>query len=78
MTQVILPNLRQFSFRGASAYLELLVTRISAPVLNELHIILFNQLSFKFPVPRLSQFMHTSENLGSGLLGSISSVMDFF
>jgi hypothetical protein len=61
MTQVTLPNLRQFEFRGTSAYLEGLVARISTPALSILRVELFNQLTFT--VPRLLQFMHISENL---------------
>ncbi|KAI0249391.1 hypothetical protein BJV78DRAFT_1155864 [Lactifluus subvellereus] len=60
MTHVTLPNLRRFSFKGVSAYLELLA-RIRAPVLSNLDIVLFNQLTFT--VPRLLQFMVTSEIL---------------
>jgi hypothetical protein len=56
-----LPNLRWFAFTGVSAYLEGLVSRISAPSLSILRVYLFNQLSFT--VPRLLQFMKTSENL---------------
>jgi hypothetical protein len=56
-----LPNLRRFVFIGTSAYLEGLVARISTPSLNTLHVNLFNQLSFT--VPRLLQFIQTSENL---------------
>jgi hypothetical protein len=58
---ITLPNLRWFVFHGVSAYLEILVARISAPSLNTLHVYLCNQLSF--PVPRLLQFMQTSQNL---------------
>ncbi|KAI0245518.1 hypothetical protein BJV78DRAFT_1287661 [Lactifluus subvellereus] len=61
MTQVTLPNLHWFSFTGVSAYLEGLLAQISAPVLNNLQIYLFNQLTFT--VPRLLQFMGTSETL---------------
>jgi hypothetical protein len=56
-----LPNLRWFSFRGTATYLERLVAQISAPSLNKLHVYLFNQLSFTFPL--LLQFMQSSENL---------------
>ncbi|KAI0255453.1 hypothetical protein BJV78DRAFT_674038 [Lactifluus subvellereus] len=59
MTHVTLPNLRWFSFKGVSAYLEGLLARISVPVLSNLTIMLFNQLTFT--VPRLLQFMNTSE-----------------
>jgi hypothetical protein len=58
---VNLPNLRSFSFRGVSAYLEGLLSRITAPVLNTLVLHFFNQLTFT--VPHLLQFMQTSKNL---------------
>ena len=60
-TQVNLPNLRQFRFRGVTAYLEALVRRITAPSLNKLEILFFEHLTFS--VPHLLQFMHTTENL---------------
>jgi hypothetical protein len=57
-----LPNLRWFVFHGASAYyLDGLVAWITAPSLSFLHVKFFNQLSFT--VPRLLQFMKTSESL---------------
>jgi hypothetical protein len=59
--QIPLPNLRWLMFTGVSAYLEGLVSRISAPSLSILHIDLFNQLPFTFS--HLLQFMKTSENL---------------
>jgi hypothetical protein len=43
-TRSVLPALTQFEFRGVSEYLEDLVTRINAPLLDELYIIFFNQL----------------------------------
>ena len=61
MTRVTLPNLRWFRFQGTSAYLESLVARISAPSLCMLRVHLSNQLSFT--IPRLLQFMQTSENV---------------
>jgi hypothetical protein len=61
MTHVNLPNLRVFAFQGVSAYLEGLLSRINAPVLNIFHVHLFNQLTFT--VPHLLQFTQTSENL---------------
>ncbi|KAI0253716.1 hypothetical protein BJV78DRAFT_162163 [Lactifluus subvellereus] len=60
IAHITLPNLRMFSFKGVSAYLEGLI-RISTPVLSELHIVLFNQMTFT--VPRLLQFVDTSEIL---------------
>ena len=60
-THITLPNLRLFWFRGVSAYLEALVCRITTPRLETLQIRLFNQLTFS--VPRLLQFMNTTESL---------------
>ena len=61
LDMIILPNLRWFVFRGVSVYLEALVSRISAPSLNNLHLYFVNQLSFT--VPRLLQLIQASENL---------------
>jgi hypothetical protein len=61
-TNVTLPHLRLFSFRGVSAYLEGLLSRISAPSLNSLDVQFFNQLTFS--VPCLLHFMQTSGGLG--------------
>jgi hypothetical protein len=62
MIIVTLPNLRWFVFHGASAYyLDGLVAWITAPSLSFLHVKFFNQ--FSFTVPRLLQFMKTSESL---------------
>ena len=58
---ITLPVLRLFWFRGISAYLEALVCRIMTPCLEDLDIQLFKQLTFS--VPRLVQFMNTTENL---------------
>ena len=60
-THVTLANLRQFLFRGVTAYLEALVRRVTAPSLKKLEISFFEQLTFF--VPLLPQFMHTTENL---------------
>jgi hypothetical protein len=56
-----LPNLRRFVFHGVSAYLEELVARISAPSLSTFRVYLCHQISST--IPRLLQFMQTSENL---------------
>ena len=58
---VTLPRLRLFSFRGVSAYLEALLTRITAPVLNTLALHLFNQLTFT--APYLLRFLQLTENI---------------
>ena len=64
VTRTTLPNLRVFFFRGVSAYLDGLLARISAPLLQSLHIRLYNQLTFT--VPHLLQFMGRTENLRFG------------
>src|SRR5713226_131836 len=61
MTHVPLPNLREFIFQGSSAYMEAVVRRITTPLLEKLEIVFFNQLTFT--IPRLLQFMNTTENL---------------
>jgi hypothetical protein len=61
MTPVTLPNLRRFRLRGVGAYLEALLHRITAPHLEKLQIEFYNQLTFS--VPRLLQFMNTTEKL---------------
>ena len=58
---ITLPSLRFFWFRGVSAYLEVVVCRITTPRLEVLSIRLFMELTFS--VPRLMQFMNTTENL---------------
>ena len=60
-THVTLPNLRQFLFRGVTAYLEAVVRRVTAPRLEKLEINFFEHLTFS--VPLLLQFMHITENL---------------
>jgi hypothetical protein len=60
MTHITLPDLRWFEFRGASAYMEGVVCRLTAPRLEKLHIWFFKQLSFS--VPCLLQFMNTASN----------------
>ena len=57
-THVTLPNLRQFSFMGVSAYLEAVVRRITTPRLEKLSIGFYKQLMFS--IPRLGQFMDTT------------------
>ena len=60
-TPVTLPNLQVFLFQGVSVYLEALVHRITTPRLEKICIYFFNQLTIS--VPRLRQFMGTSETL---------------
>jgi hypothetical protein len=59
-THVALPNLRLFMFKGVSAYLEALLPQMTTPLLEELYVQFFNQLTFS--VPCLLQFLNTTEN----------------
>jgi hypothetical protein len=61
IVHVTLPNLRWFGFRGVSAYLEALLPLITAPLLEKLQILFFNQLTFS--VPHLLEFIRSAENL---------------
>jgi hypothetical protein len=61
MTHVALPNLRFFAFQAASAYSEAVLSRITAPRLENFQIGYFKQLTFS--VPQLLQFMGRTENL---------------
>ena len=61
MTHISLPNLRSFAFAGVTAYLEALLPRMAVPLLKQLEIIFFNQVTFS--VPHLLQFISTKENL---------------
>ena len=54
-TYALLPSLTWLKFQGASEYAEDLVARINAPLLNYLHIALFNQPIFD--TPHLFQFV---------------------
>jgi hypothetical protein len=59
--QVTLPNLRRFKFWGNSGYLETLLPHMTTPLLQMLIVYFFNQLTFS--IPRLLQFMITTEHL---------------
>jgi hypothetical protein len=58
-TPVTLPGLKYFRFKGVSAYLELLVAQIMAPLLGQLDITLFNQIAFA--LPHLSHLVNITE-----------------
>ena len=51
----VLPSLNVFHFKGATEYLEELVTCIDTPQLDQLHITFFNQIDFH--CPRLARFI---------------------
>jgi hypothetical protein len=54
-TRIVLPALTHFEFHGASEYLEGLVARTDAPLLDSICITFFHQLIFD--IPQLAQFM---------------------
>jgi hypothetical protein len=60
-TRSALPALTYFSFEGVSEYLEDLVARVDAPLLNTLHITFFHQLIFD--TPQLAQFLARTPNI---------------
>lgn len=66
-----LPSLTSFNFRGTSEYLEDLVAKIDAPLLNEVNISFFNQLIFN--VPHLSRFIRQMEVLKSAKVSKVES-----
>ncbi|KAH9980488.1 hypothetical protein BJV74DRAFT_103270 [Russula compacta] len=60
LTRAALPALTEFSFYGASEYIDDLAARIDTPLLQCLHLSFFNQLIFD--LPRLAQFVGRAEN----------------
>jgi hypothetical protein len=60
-TRTVIPVLTYLEFRGVSEYLEDLVSRIDAPLLNTLEITLFHQLIFD--TPQLTQFIGRTPKL---------------
>jgi len=61
MAHVILPNLRWFAFQGLVPYLEVLLPRITTPLLEKLTITLSTRLPIS--LPSLQHFMGASEKL---------------
>ena len=55
LTRTVLPVLNCFEFKGVSEYLDDLVARIDAPLLDIFHITFFHQLIFD--TPQLTQFI---------------------
>jgi hypothetical protein len=62
LPRMILPSLTMFHFKGNSDYLDDLVARIDAPLLNKVAITLFNQLMFH--TPQLRCFLGRTERFG--------------
>lgn len=63
MMYVTLPNLRWFGFRGVSAYLEALLSRITTPLLERLQIGFVDQPTVTIAVSQLLQFTGKTEGL---------------
>jgi hypothetical protein len=59
LTRLILPSLTKFEFEGFNKYLEELVSRIDAPLLNQLDITFHTDITFD--VPQLYDFIVRSE-----------------
>ena len=59
--RTVLPALTHFRFKGVSEYLEDLMARIDAPLLETIRMIFFHQLIFN--TPRLAQFMRRTISL---------------
>ena len=68
-THSVLPVLRHFTFKGVSEYLEDLVARIDAPLLNSLQVTFFNDTVFY--TPQIMQFISrtpTSRGLENAII----------
>ena len=59
ITRIVLPALTSFEFKGASEYLEDLVSRINGPQLDQILIVYLNQF-VDFQVSQLSKFIERS------------------
>ena len=64
ITEVTIPKLRWFWFKGTSAYLEALLPGMNTPLVGNLQITLFDQVNH--PVSNLLQYLRTSGNLTLG------------
>ena len=69
-TRFILPVLTFFEFKGVSEYLDDLVARVDAPLLNNLYTTLFNQIVFD--TPQVIQFISRIPTLNALNKASIS------
>ena len=59
LTRIVLPALTKLQYHGDIEYLEDIVSRLDAPLLNDAHIVFFNQLVFN--TPQLRQFISRTE-----------------
>jgi hypothetical protein len=62
MTHVTLPNLRWFTFTGASAYLEALLPQVMTPLLEKLDVNILDQLAIPISLANLKQFISNASN----------------
>jgi hypothetical protein len=60
-TRTELPSLTQLIYRGVSAYIETLLSRIRSPCIEDVDISLFNQLTLD--IPRTRTFLHDLDSL---------------
>jgi len=74
-TRAILPCLSWLEFRGVREYVEDLMARIEAPLLENVNVKLFNQLVFH--VPQILQFIPQSEKLNSPHHATVTFQSDF-
>jgi hypothetical protein len=58
----VIPALLRFTYKGVVEYLEVLVTGIDTPQLDNMQIAFFNQIDFD--TPRLAQFINRTPKLG--------------
>ncbi len=59
--RIELPTLKQLVYRGVSAYLESLLARIRAPLIQDIDFAFFNQLTLR--IPRICTFISDLESL---------------
>ena len=59
LNRAVLPVLSKFSFKGNSQYLEDLVARIDAPIIDEFDTILLDEIAYE--IPQLTQFICRTE-----------------
>jgi len=75
LMRAVLPTLTWLEFKGANEYLEDLVARIEAPLLNNAKIRFFNQTIFD--ITQLSQFVDRAEKLNSPSQARVNFLSDF-
>jgi hypothetical protein len=71
----VIPALRYFYFRGVTEYLEVLVTGIDIPQLDDMQITFFNQIDFD--TPRLAQFINRTLKFGNKHDATVEFDYDF-